>query len=189
MSDNAMSPAMPGLAERLLRGKLDAMLWRLRAWATRIALALVVRLNGDSNYLRHLEREAGDWLHGPDGPNRWIAEGTRDLLAVFASQGHSGGSYGFAVEFFSKMARFEPWGPLTGEEHEWSEPWGDDGIQQNLRCSHVFRSPERGAYDINGKVFREPDGSTWTSRASCVPVTFPYTPSSQIVDVEKDEIP
>lgn len=58
---------------------------------------------------------------------------------------------------------------------------------QNKRCSHVFKDKDGNAYDIDGKVFREPDGCCFTSKDSFVPVTFPYTPKTEYVDVPKDE--
>lgn len=160
---------------------MDRLKWRLREWITKLALWTVVRMNRDSNYLSHLRREVPGWFDEDDGPNLWIAQGTVDLLAVLASQGHSGGSINFAVKFFSKMALFEPWGPLTGEENEWNTI--GDGRQQNRRCSHVFRDSNGQAYDINGKVFTDPDGGSYTSIDSRVDVTFPYTPHTEYVEV------
>ncbi len=157
--------------------------YRLREWATKLALWVVVRMNSDSNFLAHIRREVPDWFE-EEGPNRWIADGTVDLLAVFASQGHSGSSAPFAVNFFKTMAAFKPWGPLTGEESEWGEPINHDGTQQNRRCSHVFRNVEGEAYDIQGKVFTDLNGCSYTSRESRVDVTFPYTPHTEYVDVE-----
>lgn len=159
------------------------MSYRMKAWITQRALNLIVWLNRDSNYITHTRREVPGWFK-EDGPNRWIADGTVELLAVLASQGHSGGSIGFAVQFFSTMAKFEPWGPLTGEDSEWAEPFTEDGLQQNLRCSHVFRGADGEAYDSNGRVFTEPNGCSYTSKASRVPVTFPYTPKTEYVNVE-----
>ncbi len=113
-----------------------------------------------------------------------MAEGTIELLAVLSHQGHSGGSIGFAVEFFSTMARFKPWGPLTGEASEWAEPFDHEGTQQNIRCSHVFRNADGKSYDINGRVFREPSGACFTNGDSRVFVEFPYTPKTEYVDVK-----
>ena len=158
------------------------MRYRLKSWLTRMALKLVVRLNRDSNHLAHVKREVPEWFN-QEGPNRWIADGTVDLLAVFASQGHSGSSAPFAVNFFKTMAAFEPWGPLTGEECEWGESINHEGTQQNRRCSHVFRDSEGQAYDINGRVFTDPDGCSYTSRDSRVDVTFPYTPHTEYITV------
>jgi len=75
---------------------------------------------------------------------------------------------------------FKPWSPLTGEDNEWNEI--GDGLEQNRRCSHVFRQ-DGEAYDINGKVFTDADGGSYTSIDSRVPVTFPYTPETEYVTV------
>lgn len=156
--------------------------YQTRHWITQKALNLVVRLNRDSNYIAHTKREVPGWFKS-EGPNRWIADGTVELLAVLSHQGHSGGSIEFALQFFSAMARFKPWGPLTGDDREWSEPFDNEGTQQNIRCSHVFRDMDGNAYDNRGKVFREPDGSCYTNRDSRVFIEFPYTPKTEYVDV------
>ena len=155
---------------------------RIKQWATQKAIDFVVRMNRDSNYISHTKREVPEWF-SEEGPNRWMADGTVELLAVLSHQGHSGGSIGFAIEFFSKMARFKPWGPLTGADSEWAQPYCDDGTQQNIRCSHVFRDADGKAYDINGRIFREPSGSCYTGKGSRVYIEFPYTPKSEYVDV------
>ena len=112
-----------------------------------------------------------------------LAEATMKLIKVFADEGHSGFSAGMAVSLFEKLARFEPLSPLTGEDDEWTEV--GDGVFQNKRCCHVFKNINENngqAYDIEGKIFREPDGSCFTSRESRVLVTFPYTPKKEYVD-------
>ena len=83
---------------------------------------------------------------------------------------------------------FKPFGPLTGKPEEWGEPFDNEGTQQNLRCSHVFRQADGRAYDINGKVFEEPSGIRFTSFDSRVYIEFPYTPTSQIVKVPHSEV-
>lgn len=158
------------------------MKYRIKSWLTQKALDLIVWLNRDSNYIAHARREVPKWFED-EGPNRWMADGTVELLAVLSHQGHSGSSIGFALQLFKTMATFKPWGPLTGEEHEWGEPCYDDGTQQNIRCSHVFRRADGTAYDIDGKVFREPSGACYTNRDSHIDVTFPYTPTTEYVDV------
>jgi len=104
------------------------------------------------------------------------------LVDIFAEEGHSGFSAGIAINLFNRVARFEPLTPLTGEDHEWQEV--TDDLWQNLRCFHVFKT-SKGAYDSEGRIFREPNGACFTSRDSRVPVTFPYVPKSEYVDVEK----
>ena len=128
--------------------------YRIKSWITKIALWVVVRLNSDSNYIAHVRREVPGWFK-EEGPNRWIADGTVELLSVLSYQGHSGGSISFALKFFSTMAKFEPWGPLTGEDDEWNEV--GPGGYQNRRCSHVFKDADGRAYVINGQVFMDSD--------------------------------
>lgn len=122
--------------------------------------------------------------------NEWIVRDLLSLLWTFAKQGHSGMSAGYAISVFTKLARQEPLGPLTGEDHEWNHITDDDdgsNLWQNNRCSHVFKNDE-GAYDIDGKIFVEPNGYAFTNFDSRVPVTFPYTPKREYVQVpDRDE--
>lgn len=138
------------------------------------------------SYREHAERElkfAGyDLDEKEDGPNKWIVENLFELLDVFGKQGHSGSSAPYCINMFKKLASFEPLGPLTGEDSEWVEI--TPGVFQNIRASHVFKANGQ-AYDINGKVFREPNGVGYTSRDSRVDVTFPYTPKTEYVDVHE----
>jgi ferredoxin len=139
-----------------------------------------------------------------DGPNKWIQENVFELLEVFSKQGHSGTSAPFCVDYFSKLALFEPLSPLTGEDWEWNEV--GPGVFQNNRCSHVFHQADRfngRPYDINGKVFWEKcvrdleedeEGypgireykSYFTSSDSFVLVEFPYTPTQEYIEVIPD---
>ena len=57
-------------------------------------------------------------------------------------------------------------------------------MYQNRRCPHVFKSDADGAYDIDGRVFVDPDGSSYTSRDSRVSIEFPYTPKREYVHRE-----
>lgn len=108
-----------------------------------------------------------------------LGEAIMKMIDVFADEGHSGFSAGMAISAFEKLARFEPLTPLTGEDDEWNEV--GTGVFQNRRCPHVFK--ENGeAYDMDGRVFRDPDGSCWTNSESRVPVTFPYIPKREYVD-------
>lgn len=116
--------------------------------------------------------------------NGAIGAACLDLVRLFADQGHSGFSANATVRTAEKLMRFEPLTPLTGEDGEWNGL--GDGWQQNRRCSHVFK--ENGeAYDSRGKVFRHPDGVSYTCHESRVPVTFPYTPTVEYVDVPAKE--
>lgn len=117
---------------------------------------------------------------GADEMQNHMNEHILKMVQVFADEGHSGFSASYAVAVLEKLLRFEPLSPLTGADDEWNEV--GEGVFQNRRCSHVFLEDGQ-AYDIEGKIFREPSGVCFTSRDSRVPVAFPYTPSREYVDV------
>lgn len=136
----------------------------------RIRLALRVLRANPSNVIAHAERELG--------PNMDIE--VRELLHVFASQGHSGASASIVTGWLGKLLRYEPIGPLTGEPDEWVEV--GPGVHQNRRCGRVFKQADRfngQAYDLDGIVWEEPDGGRFTNWESIVPVVFPYTPKTE----------
>jgi len=138
-----------------------------------------------SNLIDHAKRElqaAGYNLDSQeDGPNKWICENLLELLEVFSKQGHSGFSALYCIDAFKRLASFEPLGPLTGEDSEWVKV--QDDLWQNIRASHVFKGQDGVAYDIDGRIFREPDGCCYTSSESRKNITFPYTPKREYVDV------
>lgn len=151
-------------------------------------LKYCVVLKPESNYIafakRELEALGYDLYDTEEGPNKWIQENVLELLEVFAAQGHSGFSAPYCIELFSKLASWQPVAPLTGDDSEWTQVCPD--MWQNKRCGHVFKDEDGRAYDINGKIFREPDGCCYTSRDSRVYITFPYTPKTEYVDVERE---
>ena len=110
-----------------------------------------------------------------------IANAVLGLIKVFGGQGHSELSAIFCIQLFSQLAAFKPLTPLTGEDNEWNEV--EPGMYQNKRCSTIFK--EKGkAYNIYGRVFKEPNGSCYTNFKSRTPVTFPYElKNPEIVDV------
>lgn len=138
-----------------------------------------------SNMLEWAESElklAGYDINDPeDGPNRWLAEGTLELLKVFADQGHSGSSAPFAVALFERLAMWEPIAPLTGEDDEWVEV--AEGTWQNKRNSAVFKGEDGQAYwtdgiiwytneiDEEGKEYK----SYFTNAKSRVFIQFPWS--------------
>jgi hypothetical protein len=156
---------------------------RLEAWRHR---------NADGGLVQHAKREFLACGYppiaecGPD-PDKWIQENVLELLKVFGKQGHSGFSAPYCIQMFTKLANFEPLVPLKGTDDEWNEV--SEGCWQNVRCSHVFKDLDvfdGQAYDMQGKVFREPSGSCYTSRDSRLPITFPYTPTTVYVNVSAD---
>lgn len=161
-----------------------------------------------SNLNNHaiMEFKAAGWLKEDgsykDEMQAAICEHVLMLLKVFSDEGHSGSSAPYAVNLFKQLALFEPLVPLTGEDWEWVEVSSERF--QNKRCSHVFKQASRfngQAYDIQGKVFFEwcerpldedEEGypgirrykSSYTNSNSHVPITFPYTPKIEYVEVK-----
>lgn len=156
-----------------------------------------------SNYHKHalMEFKAAGWLDDngyTDEMQGMICAHVMKLLDVFADEGHSGSSAPYAINLFSKLAKFDPITPLTGEDWEWSErlDYGIEPTYQNKRCSAVFKDANGECYYIDGKVFwewagtkEEPFKSYYTCRESRVPVTFPYTPKTEYVYKYSDATP
>ena len=110
-----------------------------------------------------------------------IKKNVLELIDTFAAQGHSGVSGSYVISILERLLRFKPITPLTGEDDEWGEPWGDKDTQQNLRCSSIFRThfDNSTASDIHGKVFSDDGGKTfYSTRDSQIPVEFPYYPQT-----------
>ena len=142
--------------------------------------------------IEHAKRELATLRKPDEDPDTaeaqtWMEENILDCVQSFADAGHSGGSAAYAVAVLEKLLRFEPLGPLTGEDDEWFRPYCGDGptelpdLEQNKRCSHVFR--ENGqAYDADAVVWRDPDGTLVTNFESRRNITFPYAPTQEIRD-------
>lgn len=155
-----------------------------------------------SNLVNHAKAEfrAAGWCdeNGKfnDEMQHFMCDQVIELLTIFGEHGHSGSSAPYAIDLFSKLAKFKPIAPLTGEDWEWTDV---DHVFQNKRASNVFKDKETGeCYDIDGKVFwewaksydtGEPFKSYYTCRESRVPVTFPYTPTTEYVYRWSDAAP
>lgn len=135
----------------------------------------------------HAERELrlAGWFDTDGFYSDMLGHAVLRMVREFADEGHSGMSAGLAVSLFKEVASYKPLTPLTGEDHEWGPPseFVSSGARQNKRCSHVFKDADGRAYDIGGRVFREPSGTCYTSQDSRVYVEFPYTPKTEYVDV------
>lgn len=128
-----------------------------------------------------------------------------ELMQVFADQGHSGFSAPYVLDVFNKLAMYKTIAPLTGEDDEWGDPNPYDGTQQNKRCGTVFRK-NGVAYNMHGYVFwhwsereleEDEEGypntekfrSSFTSKLSRKPITFPYTlEDPEHIEVESYEV-
>ncbi len=90
-----------------------------------------------------------------------------EIIQVFANQGHSGCSADMVMSYTSKLMRFRPLTPLTGEADEWCDLTDyntPDMTHQNKRLSTVFKHGEGWAYDIDSPL------------GPRTPITFPYFP-------------
>lgn len=141
---------------------------------------------GDSNIVKHMRAElpAGD----PEGDD--MQKQMNDHLVMmgqlFALEGHSGFSAGYAIGALNKLLDFQPLGPLTGEDSEWTLlDYADEMKWQNKRCGSVFKRADGTAYHSDRKIFREPDGMCYTGKGSQVDITFPYIPEHVYVDVDE----
>jgi hypothetical protein len=136
-----------------------------------------------SQLLEHARRELKILGYGEiaqmDDYDKQVVENVLELMAVFSRQGHSGTTAPPVVQLFAKLAMYEPLAPLTGADEEWTEV--SENLWQNVRCSHVFKDKEK-AHDIEGIIFRDPDGSLWVNDESKVEITFPYQPLREYRD-------
>lgn len=115
-----------------------------------------------------------------------VTKNVMEIVMIFAKQDHSGFSANYTINLLSRLLRWIPLTPLTGEEDEWGEPYGPDNTQQNKRCTKVFRRnfDNSTAYNIHGREFSNDGGKTWwTSRDSSIPIKFPY-----MVPVEPEKV-
>ena len=101
-----------------------------------------------------------------------------EVLKTLVDQGHSNMSASIVIALVDRLWSWKPLTPLTGEDDEWTDELDPNGSTwQNKRYSAVFKSKETGeCYDVEGRIFAEPDGVTFTCRESRVPVEFPYMP-------------
>lgn len=144
-----------------------------------------------SNLVKHAERELaliGMGKKAPDEMNRLMHDNIIEIVQKFADQGHSGFSASYALGILMKLMDYKPLTPLTGKDSEWMDAsHGGEPCWQNKRCTSVFKDSNGRTYDINGRVFRQPDGSCYTNSDSFVDITFPYTPKVEYVDVQPDQ--
>lgn len=150
-----------------------------------------------SNLIFHAQNELdaiGMTANDPDSMNVQMREHILLMVGVFAQEGHSGYSANYAADIISKLLKYEPLCPLTGNDNEWVDVAEQNGgpLWQNKRCSHVFKD-NVCAYDIDGIVFYDiaiddegkPFKSYYTGRDSRVTINFPYTPERKYVETPK----
>lgn len=142
----------------------------------RIHLALKILRDKDTSIVRHVRREVK-----MIDPN--FVQNLVDVTRVFCLEGYSRTAASIVIPMLSKVLAWESLSPLTGSEDEWDDVSAFSGhpLWQNKRCSRVFKKADGTCFDVQGIVFVDKSGVSWTSRESCVPVTFPYTPKTEYV--------
>lgn len=114
-----------------------------------------------------------------------------EIINVFAKQGHSGFTADYCIRVLSRLLRYKPLTPLTGEDDEWESNPFDTELLQNKRYPAVFKDVKNGnAFNTEAKIFSDDDGETWyTSVDSKADISFPYTvpdkPKSILMNKEK----
>ena len=115
------------------------------------------------------------------------------MVNEFSKERHSNFSAHYAVKCLQRLLEFEPLTPLTGEDSEWYHVTSEKEnnveipVYQNIRCSRVFKQANRfegQAYDVEGRKFVDSNGHIWLTVDSIIPITFPYTPSTEYVRKE-----
>ena len=131
--------------------------------------------------VKHAKKEFGllGWDKKDDEMQKVICKNIIELLEVFSKQGHSGTTASYVIKHFSKLAAFKIIAPLSGQKNEWTKV--SENLWQNKRAGNVFRDDKGYAYDIEGKVFVDPDGSIWANIKSWVKIKFPYTPKTKYI--------
>ena len=133
--------------------------------------------------ITHAKKEMERMWPEPDDMQDMVKANVLELLEVFGNQGHSGSSAPYVLGLFQRLADFKPLGQLTGEDDEWMEV--GPNTYQNIRCCSVFKKGKNGtAYWLDGNIFRDQNGCTFTNIHSRVKVEFPWTmPESKVIDV------
>jgi len=142
----------------------------------------------ESDLLQFAERELK--LAGLDRPDSVydgaVYNAVMELIRVFANQGRSGYSAGLVVQIFSRLAKYEPLLPLTGQDDEWVESYAD-GLLQNKRDYSVFK--ENGVpFHSDAIIWRDPSGFGFLGLVEGVQssqkIVFPFMPKTFYVDVD-----
>lgn len=150
----------------------------------------------NSNLLSHAQRELKileQQVDKRDSPGalsmqEQMSTNLLELLAVFASHGHSGFSAKYATWAITKLFDFEPLAPLLGSADEWHEidAYSEEGpCYQNKRHSSVFKDRDR-AYQSGAIAFEEPNGQRYTNAAGRQTIVFPYAPMTLYVPVDAE---
>ena len=117
------------------------------------------------------------WNVDNDSFGELMSNDVLEVLEVLCNQGHSGMSAPIIISMIQRLWLWKPLTPLTGEDGEWTDELDPDGnTLMNKRCPAVFKNKETcKAFYLDGRVFVEPNGDTFTCGLSSVDIDFPFT--------------
>lgn len=130
---------------------------KIKAFICNLAIKYIVWFSKDSSYVKRAKKEFDiAWFNKPSENQEdiedkmvqhWMCDDVIALLSLLATQGDSGGTIGYKLNLFRKMALFETISPLTFKDDEFS-PIHDSltNSQQNLRNSAVFKKNDKYSY-------------------------------------------
>ncbi len=145
----------------------------------------------DGNLSSHADHEMALCWPEVDDMQDMMKQDIRELVAVFAAQGHSGFSAGYALNCAKKLMAFDLLKPLTDEDYEWSDAISDCGTLQNKRLSAVFKNADGTCHYLDAITWQgEGDWDAFhgtvediTSRQN---ITFPFVPKTFYIDVKRE---
>lgn len=127
--------------------------------------------------LEFAEQELDRYFEKDDNYDQAMRKNVMDVIELLASQGHSGFTGPLVMRFIERLWNYKPLSPLTGEDDEWLEKDPETGTRQNRRCPEVFQNSNGKVYQLDTKIFVEPDGAAWVGNESCEYIKeFPYMP-------------
>jgi hypothetical protein len=116
-----------------------------------------------------------------------------DLLTSMENKNKGDEALSILTDILDKMVNFLPVTPLRGEDDEWDEI--SPGNFRNKRYPDVIKTNEESinqSFDTARKVFcsskKDAEGKEetifFTNHESSVPITFPYMPEKEYVEVK-----
>lgn len=138
------------------------------------------------------EFEYAGWLKDgkyDDDMQEMMCNQVLELLDLFAEHGHSGSSAPYAINLFTKLAKFEPIVPIQGTD-EWTVVEND--MFQHKRLSSVFKHGELGTpYYIEAIIWKDERGICFTGSVEGIKsrqsISFPFLPKRIYIDVIKKD--
>lgn len=160
---------------------------KLKSHLFELSLKYIRYYNKDSNYVRHANTEYK--IAWPDidndkedeGMQRYMCNQVNDLLYLLSSQGDSGGSIGYKLNLFNKLAKFQIISPLTFKDDEFSDKLSlGDNMLQNKRNYAVSKKGDKFTFNdsfiCSGKYYIgeenkvvERNGGNWSGGVFVIP--------------------